>query len=72
MNFITLLVPLAVEIIKMYTKNSDSKKDDKVLQVVQLGCTYLQPKNNNTVDQLAVNAVTSHEMIGESNEHILY
>lgn len=46
---ISLLVPLAVELIKAYVKNSDSSKDNKVLEVVQTGCKYLAVKDNNTL-----------------------
>ena len=51
-----LVLPLAVNAVKSYVKNSDSDKDDKVLEVVQIGASYLAPKTNNTVSKnLALN-----------------
>lgn len=59
-----ILVPLAVELVKLYFRNTETKYDDRILDVVQSGCRYLADKENNTVDQIAVNILSSHEMIG--------
>ncbi len=57
-----LLIPVAVDTIKSYVSNSDSKKDDKVLEVVQLGAKYLAPKANNTVSQNLVKKLNTDSM----------
>ncbi|MEN4046212.1 hypothetical protein [Sulfurimonas sp. NWX367] len=49
MNFFTMLFPLAVNIFELYIKNSSSKKDDAVLEVVKMGASYLANKDNNTI-----------------------
>lgn len=64
--FISYLVPLAVELLKLYIKTSDSSKDDKVLEVVQTGCAYLAPKDNNTVNFGTVNVLDAHSMKSEA------
>lgn len=41
MNLLPLLLPVAVDIIRGYIKSSSTKKDDKILEVVQEGARYL-------------------------------
>ena len=51
---IQFIIPFAVNAVKDYIKNTDSKSDDKVLDVVKLGANYLAVKHNNSVtDQIA-------------------
>ncbi|RXK01508.1 hypothetical protein CRV02_08340 [Arcobacter sp. CECT 8989] len=45
-NFV---LPLAVDTVKKYIDSTESKKDDKVLEVVQSGAKYLANKGNNTI-----------------------
>lgn len=59
---ISLLVPLAVDLLKAYFKTTDSSKDDQVLNVVQQGCTYLSMKDNNTLTVTDSNYVNLSEM----------
>lgn len=40
-NLSSLLVPLAVEVIKSYVASSATSKDDKILEVVKTGARYL-------------------------------
>lgn len=47
MNLFTLFLPLAIEVLRMYIKSSDTSKDDQILNVVQDGCRYLAPKESN-------------------------
>lgn len=47
MNLFTLLLPLAIDVVRMYIKSSDTTKDDQILNVVQDGCRYLAPKDSN-------------------------
>ena len=49
MNLLTLFLPLAIDIVRMYIKSSDTTKDDQILNVVQDGCRYLAPKENNNL-----------------------
>ncbi|MGM0518192.1 MAG: hypothetical protein ACQERD_00955 [Campylobacterota bacterium] len=58
-----VVLPLAVETVKSYVKNSDSKKDDKVLDVVQTGANYLSKKDNNTVDKNTSNLLNKNSMV---------
>jgi hypothetical protein len=47
----SLLLELGIFAIKTYVKNSDDKKDDKILEAVQIGASYLAPKANNTISE---------------------
>ena len=38
LNLIPMLLPFAIDIIKKYVASSDSKKDDKVLEIAQETC----------------------------------
>ena len=40
-NLSSLLIPLAVEVIKSYVASSATNKDDKILEVVKTGAKYL-------------------------------
>jgi|GEM_PF-3622638 len=62
-QIITALVPLAVELLKLYFKTTDTKKDDKVLEVVQQGCYYLAPNKTNDLSIETVDIVANHTMI---------
>jgi hypothetical protein len=46
-----LLLPVGIQAFKMYVESSSSKKDDKVLEMVQYGADYLSRKPNNTLRQ---------------------
>ena len=48
-NLATLLLPFAVELVKAYIQNSDTKHDDKILDVVKDSCYYLADSQNNDV-----------------------
>ncbi len=49
LNLIPMLLPFAIDIIKKYVASSDSKKDDKVLEIAQETCKYMASKDNNTL-----------------------
>ena len=49
MGVFTYLFPLAVNIFELYIRNSSSKKDDAVLEVVKRGASYLANKDNNNL-----------------------
>ena len=59
---ISALVPLAVELLKAYFKTTDTKKDDKVLDVVQQGCYYLAPNETNNLSIETSDIVANHTM----------
>ncbi|WP_332444342.1 hypothetical protein [Wolinella succinogenes] len=40
-NLASILVPLAVEVLKSYVSSSATSKDDKILEVVKTGAKYL-------------------------------
>jgi hypothetical protein len=44
-----VVLPIAVKSTIKYIESSETKKDDKVLEVVQKGASYLAYKHNNTV-----------------------
>lgn len=46
---INLFIPLATKTITEYIKNSESKQDDKILEVAKLSINYLAENSNNTV-----------------------
>lgn len=43
----SLLIELGVSLVKSYINSTESKKDDKVLEIVQNGASYLAEKPNN-------------------------
>jgi len=57
-----LVVPLAVDGIKKYINSTESKKDDKVLELVQTGASYLAKKPNNTVDNVLASQLEDKSM----------
>ncbi len=46
---IKMLLPVAIQMIKVYIESTDSKQDDKVLDIVKEGAKYLSAKNNNSL-----------------------
>lgn len=59
---ISALVPLAVELLKLYFKSTDTTKDDKVLEAVQQGCYYLAPNKTNDLSIETADIVSNHSM----------
>lgn len=57
-----LVLPLAVDTVKKYINSTESKKDDKVLEVVQAGATYLADKPNNNVPKTYADVLKSCQM----------
>jgi hypothetical protein len=45
------LLPVGIQLVKSYVESSSSKKDDKVLKMVQDSADYLSRKPNNTLRQ---------------------
>lgn len=44
-----IALPLAIKAIKRYINSTDTKKDDKVLDLVQKSANYLAKQDNNTL-----------------------
>lgn len=61
---LNFFLPVAVEIIKAYIKNSSSKKDDLILNTVKDGCRYLSVKDNNTVSVDLADSVSEQTIKG--------
>lgn len=60
--FISAFVPVAVQVMKQYFKTTDTKKDDKILEVVQQGCYYLVPNETNDLSIETADLVSNHTM----------
>ncbi len=56
-TLIRLFLPIAVKILKKYIINSDSKKDDVILDVVKTTSKYMSQKDNNTLSLDTASAV---------------
>lgn len=67
MNLFSLLLPLAIELIKGYIRSSDSKKDDLVLDIVKESVCYLGVKDNNNVDITTANNLLTKKIIKDLN-----
>lgn len=52
MGLLNWLLPLAIEVIKGYIASTSSKSDDRVLEVVQKGASYLASKSNNDITNI--------------------
>lgn len=61
---INLFIPLATKTITEYIKNTETKKDDKILEVAKLSINYLAENNNNTVTKEIANALNDCSIIG--------
>jgi len=66
--WIKLLLPFAFDMVKEYIKSTDSTKDDKVLNIVQEGASYLAVKDNNTLNDKSLSELDKAIMIGDNNE----
>lgn len=60
--FTELILPVAVTAVKSYINSSETKKDDKVLEIVQKGAIYLSEQPNNTVSQNLAYTINSEVM----------
>ena len=60
--WIQLFIQLGLFAMKEYSKNTDSKQDDKILEIVQLGASYLAPKANNDMTKTISNVLNSLDM----------
>lgn len=62
----SLLIKLAINLgffaLEKYTKNTDSKLDDKVLELSKKGVKYLANKDNNNVRRFTSNALNASKM----------
>lgn len=61
-NIVSLLLPLAIDIIKKYIESSDSESDDKVLEIVKDGAKYLVCKDNNKLTSFDVKGLVKTEI----------
>ncbi len=61
--FINLLIPVATKTISEYIKTTDTKKDDKLLEVSKLAIDYLAEQSNNTITKEISNALSNCNMI---------
>lgn len=48
--WLSLILPLAINIITKVIESTDSKQDDKILDVVKIGASYLAVKDNNSLN----------------------
>ena len=49
---INIFIPIAVKTVKEYIKTTDTKKDDKLLEIAKLSTEYLSEQNTNTVTKV--------------------
>lgn len=57
-----VLLPQSVKVIKKYVASTDTKSDDKVLDIVQIGASYLAPKANNTISENLAESLLTDSM----------
>lgn len=69
MHLFSFLLPFAIELIRSYIRNTDSKKDDLVLDVVKDGLFYLSDKDNNNVSIHDARAVNVRTVISSKNKN---
>lgn len=61
--WIQILIQLGLYGLKLYAKNTDTKFDDKVLQIAKETVSYLAPKINNTITKEIAREIRVSEMI---------
>lgn len=62
MVFINALLPFSIKMIKLYVFSTETKNDDKILEVSKLGVDYLAKSTNNTVTKALADVLNSTEM----------
>ncbi len=59
---VSFVLPVAVDTVKSYVKSSDTKNDDKVLELTQIGAKYLAGSSTNTVTQTISDSLNNTKM----------
>jgi len=57
-----MLLNLGINLVKSYIESSDSKRDDKVLDLVKNGAKYLANKDNNDVTVKVADSIVNAVM----------
>lgn len=60
---VNIFVPVAVKTVENYVKTSDSKSDDKVLDVVKIGANYLAEKQTNNLTKTLAKELNKTDML---------
>lgn len=60
---VNIFLPVAIQTVKTYIKSTDSKNDDKLLEVTKIGAKYLAEKTNNTVTVEISRELNSSSMV---------
>ena len=63
-----ILLPFAVDMVKDYVKNSDTKHDDIVLDIVNEGAEYISQKDNNLLVPFATSVIKDYVKSSDSNK----
>ncbi len=61
---VSFVLPVAVDTVKSYVNSSDTKNDDKVLELTKIGVNYLADSSNNSVTKTiseSLNSSTMHQ-----------
>lgn len=57
-----MLLKLGINLVSSYIKSSDSKQDDKILDIVKDGASYLADKDNNDVTYRLADSIFNSSM----------
>lgn len=60
--FINLVLPVAVDTVKSYVKNSKSNKDDLILDIAKDSSKYLAKRTNNNVTKKIADELNNSTM----------
>ncbi len=60
---INALIPLSVKVVKAYTSNTETKFDDKILDLSKDAVGYLAVNTNNTVTKVLAESLCDSNMI---------
>lgn len=61
--FIDILLPVSVKVVKTYVESSDTKNDDKILEVSKIGVNYLATNINNSVTEKLASELNDTKMV---------
>ncbi len=60
--FVSFVLPVAVDTVKSYVNSSDTKNDDKVLELTKIAVNYLADSSNNSVTKTISESLNSSSM----------
>jgi len=62
--WIRLLLPVAIDVIMKYIRSTDTKRDDEILKIVEVGAGYISAKNDDDLNSKIAKVIRKIEKQG--------